>query len=112
MLPLPNMVQPFTDAARRIAKPWNYYLQQFTQRPPAFMNVIGASPFSYIAKEPGYLIATGGTITALHLIRGSDDIDLTGQKIIPVSIEDTVIFTYSVLPTIRFVPIYGANTTK
>lgn len=111
MQPFPNMVQPFVDKLGKIIKPWNRYLQQFTQAPPPFMLVTGASPFSYTAKEPGYLIITAGTVSAVHLIRGSDDINLTGQKIIPVSISDTVIITFSVLPTFNFVPIYGANTT-
>ena len=112
MQPFPNMVQPFVDKLGKVIKPWNRYLQQFTQEPPPFILLSGASPFSYIAKEPGYLIIEAGTITALHLIRGTDNIDLTGQKIVPVSINDSVIVTYSVLPTLRFVPIYGANTTR
>lgn len=110
MLPLPSIVQAFVDKAGRIAKPWNIYLQQFTQAPPPFIDIIGASPFSYVAKEPGFLFIVGGTVTALHLIRGTVNIDLTGQKIIPVSINDTVITTYSVLPTIKFGANYGFNT--
>jgi hypothetical protein len=69
---------------------------------------VGTSPFSYTAKEPGYVIITAGTISAIHLIRGNVDITLTGQKIIPVSINDIVAITYSVKPTVQFVPIYGA----
>lgn len=85
------------------------YLQQFTQAPPKFVDItVDISPFSYTAKEPGYVIVDGGTVSAIHLLRGSDDLDLTGQKIIPVSINDTVITTYSVLPTMTFIPIYGA----
>lgn len=85
------------------------YLQQFTQAPPKFVAVtVDISPFSYTAKEPGYVVVSGGTVSAIHLLRGSDDLDLTGQKIIPVSINDTVVTTYTVLPTIIFIPIYGA----
>lgn len=85
------------------------YLQQFTQPPPPFKNiVVDGSPFSYTAVEPGYIIVNGGTVSAIHLLRGRDDLNLTGQKIIPVSIKDTVVVTYSVLPTITFIPIYGA----
>lgn len=106
----PNTISPFVSRVGRILNPWIQYLQQFTQAPPNFMAAtVSASPFSYTAKEPGFIIITGGTISAVHLIRGSININLTGQKIIPVSINDTVITTYSVLPTIQFIPIYGAS---
>lgn len=86
------------------------YLQQFTQAPPKFVAiVVGISPFSYIAVEPGNIFVNGGTVSAVHLFRGSDDLDFTGQKLVPVSINDIVKVTYTVLPTITFLPIYGAS---
>lgn len=111
MQPFPSLAQKVVDAVGKIIQPWNSYLQQFTQAPPKFTLVtVTASPFTYEAVEPGYLILTGGVISILDLIRGTDIINLTGQKIIPVSIADSIEVTYSVLPTINFVPIYGANT--
>lgn len=44
----------------------------------------------------------------IELIRGTDTLDMTGQKIVPVSINDIVTATYSILPTMIFIPIYGA----
>lgn len=106
----PNTIAKFVDTLGRISQPWIQYLQQFTQAPPNFILVsVSASPFSYTAKEPGSVVITGGTVSAVHLVRGTTDINLTGQKIIPMSINDTVIVTYSVLPTIQFIPIYGAS---
>lgn len=106
---IPNSLARLVDQTGRVLTPWIQYLQQFTQAPPKFIAVtVDISPFSYTAKEPGYVVVGSGTVSAIHLMRGSDNLNLTGQKIIPVSINDTVITTYSVLPTITFVPIYGA----
>lgn len=106
---LPNALAKFVDQTGRIITPWIQYLQQFTQAPPKFVQVaVDISPFSYTAKEPGYVIVKGGTVSAIHLLRGSDDLDFTGQMQVPVSINDTVVVTYSVLPTMTFIPIYGA----
>lgn len=111
---LPNQNSPFVRLPSGIIiPPWNSYLQQFTQEPPPIAAItVGTSPFSYIAKEPGYVSVTGGTVSAIVLTRGTDTINLTGLKAVPVSIKDIVTITYSVLPTIKFIPVYGANTTK
>lgn len=109
MQTFPNTLSRLTDSLGRVITPWIQYLQQFTQAPPKFVDItVDISPFSYTAKEPGYVVVSGGTVSAIHLLRGSDDLNLTGQKIIPVSINDAVVTTYSVLPTIIFIPIYGA----
>ena len=112
MQPLPNQSSPLVRLPNgTIIPPWNSYLQQFTQAPPSFVRVtVGASIFSYVAKEPGFIIVKGGTVSAIHLIRGTTSIDMTGQVSIPVSIQDKVSVTYSVVPTMYFIPIYGANT--
>lgn len=112
MQTLPNQLQSFVDSLGNITKVWSRYLQQFTQAPPNFISIeLDGSPFAYTAKEPGYIVVKSGTISQLNLIRGSVTIDLTGQKIVPVSISDTVEVTYSILPTMQFIPIYGANTS-
>ncbi len=85
------------------------YLQQFTQAPPKFVTItVDTSPFSYTAKEPGFVHVSGGTVSAIGLTRGPDTLDMTGQRIVPVSINDIVEATYSVMPVMMFIPIYGA----
>jgi len=110
MQPLPNQSSPFVNnQTGTIVPPWNSYLQQFTQAPPKFIAItVGVSPFSYKAKEPGYISIADGVVSAIALIRGIVNIDVTGVKLIPVSIEDIVKVTYTGLPTIKFIPIYGA----
>ena len=110
MMPLPNMMAPLVNKIGRLLPPWNSYLQQFTQAPPAFNNItVGASPFSYVAKEPGNLIITGGTVSAVVLTRALVSINVAAARIVPVGIDDVVTITYSALPTIRFIPSYGQN---
>ena len=103
MQPLPNLVSRITDNTGKLLKPWIQFLQQFVQAPPAIRNVV--SP--YKAVEPGYIVITGGAV--ITLTRGAISITLTGQKIIPVSINDTVT---SPSGTLQFIPIYGASTTN
>ena len=111
MLTLPNQVSAFVDKAGRIITPWVQYLQQFTQAPPNVMAVtVTASPFSYIAKEPGYVHIDGGVVSAIALVRGAISLNYTGMKSVPVAIKDTVVVIYTGLPTIKFIPSYGQNT--
>lgn len=68
-----------------IIPPWNSWFQQFSQKAPAIASV-AASPFT--ANANGTFIITG---TAIVLTRGTIAIALgDGQKIIPISIGDTV----------------------
>lgn len=85
---------------------WASFFQQFTQKAPAVQDVtISGSPFEYTPNNKGIFVVTGGTISNLSLIRGTVTINLTGQKIIPVSIGDTLSITYSIVPTsLQFLP--------
>lgn len=86
-LPVYNLNSRFVDAGGFLLQPWNSFFQQLVQPAPAVVNGI-TSPFT--ANSKGTLILTGaGVIT---LTRGSDVITLTGERIIPISINDTVTF--------------------
>lgn len=115
MVPFSNTLAPFVDKAGKVLRPWIQYLQQFTIAPPNIMSLtVGISPFSYVAKEPGNLVISGGTVSAIVLTRGAISLTLftstANVRIIPVGINDTVTVTYSVLPTMNFIPSYGQNT--
>lgn len=117
MVPFYSTIARFVDNAGLILQPWIQYLQQFTIAPPAFMSIsVGISPFAYEAKEPGNLFISGGTVTSITLTRGSDTIivapNTANPRMIPVAVADIVKVTYSVLPTIKFIPSYGSNTTS
>lgn len=65
----------------------------------------GASPFTYTAPFAGSIAVTGGTVSAIALIRQGTTVAtglITG--LIPVSRYDQVKVTYSVVPTMTFIP--------
>lgn len=103
--PVPNLRASLVDALGIIKNPWNLWFQQFSQAPPNIQNIVlGASPYLIDVHDFGNIVVTGGTISSIVLTRGNISLNLTGQKLIPIAIGDVVIVTYSVLPTIQFIP--------
>lgn len=92
------------DIAGKILQPWISFFQQFVQAPPQAQALVpGSSPFDYVPNTKGNLFIIGGTVTGITLIRGSTTIVLDpATEIVPVSINDMVTVTYSVMPTIIF----------
>lgn len=67
--------------------------------------VVTASPYSYNAISTGTVYNSGGTVTALALIRNGVTLNIpVATTFIPVSAGDTVQFTYSSAPSVRFLP--------
>lgn len=117
MVPFYSTIQEFVDSNRRVVQPWISYLQQFTINPPPFAPItVGISPFGYEAKEPGNVFISGGTVSGITLTRGSDTITVApstaNPRLIPVAVNDIITVTWSVLPTMKFIPSYGSNTTS
>lgn len=109
--PVLNLNSPFgevkKDARGRLVayliSPWNSFFQQFVQAAPAVATVtLTGSPFTFTPNANGNLIVIGGVVSNISLTRGNDVIDLTGQTIIPTSINDTVSITYSNAPSLKF----------
>lgn len=71
---------------------------------PEFLRpqTLAGSPFAYKADQPGQMIITGGTISALTLTRGAASIAVTSP--VYLSVGDIVTVTYTVAPTVTFVP--------
>lgn len=85
---------------------WYRYWQSFANAPAAGVTLtVGASPFSYTAPSTGTVILTGGTGVSVSIIRGRDTF-ATGMTagMIPTGKDDTVVVTYSVTPTMVFLP--------
>lgn len=76
--------------------PWNSFFQQLTQKAPAIAAVT-VSPFT--ANANGTVIFSG-VAPSIALQRGIVSIDMTGQRVIPISISDTV--TWTGTPTVQF----------
>ena len=87
--PVFNQNAPLVDIKTgKVIPPWNSFFQQFTQKAPTIINV---SQNPYTPNAVGTVIITGAT--KIIFTRGSVSIDLTGQRIIPMSISDTLSWT-------------------
>ncbi len=86
---------------------WYRLLTRLTQlnaeRPIAAV-AVGASPFSYTATTIGHLNIIGGTISSRTLTRGTDTTNIGASQLVPMAAGDTVTVTYSVAPTMSFIP--------
>lgn len=97
-LPLPNMSSALVvvkNAAGQIigkgfiATPWNSWFQQFTEPAPSVVDYSLVNPLTVNAS--GTIILTGAV--TVDLVRGATTINLNGERIIPVSVGDTVSWT-------------------
>lgn len=65
----------------------------------------GASPYAYTAPAIGNLVITGGTVSAVTLTHaGGSPVSVPTAGIIPVMAGDIVTVTYTVAPTMTFIP--------
>jgi hypothetical protein len=89
--PVLNLGSPLVDIKTgKVIPPWNSFFQQFTQTAPA-VSSITQNPFT--ANAIGKVIIIGAaTIT---LTRGDIIVLVSGEKIIPISIGDTLSWTGS-----------------
>ena len=105
-LSIPTYEQPLTKSGQTQSVWYRYFQDVFQGTPPANESSIsvGASPFRYTATQKGFVILSGGTVTAVQFNRSVTT--LTGQTsgIFPLSQGDVLTVTYSGLPTMTFVP--------
>jgi hypothetical protein len=78
--------------------------------PPALAQPValitpGASPYTYKAPFAGSVAVTGGTVSAIAILRQGTTV-ATGLTtgVFPVSRGDSLVITYSSLPTVTFIP--------
>lgn len=111
--PFPNNQSPATDASPTpLAQAWFYLLRTLWQRLGGSgatlmaQNVtVGSSPYQFESDISGTLVVHGGTVSELSIVRGSSNV-VTGQTqgTIPMLRGDTVNISYSVKPTVTFLP--------
>ena len=82
---VPNLKAALTDKLNKIIPPWNSFFQQFTA--VAKEAEIPTSPYTPNTQGNLIFITAPASIT---LTRGSLNITMTGQKIVPVAVGDTV----------------------
>jgi len=64
---------------------------------------VGISPFVYIAKQGGFLIIHGGSVSQISFTRSGTYNTGQTQGVFPVSLGDRITVTYSGAPTMTFV---------
>ena len=101
-MPAPNF--PAIEPGSGIfTTPWTLYLKQFSVQPgPIVAVAVGASPFAYKAAANGSIIITGGTVSSITLTRSTTTIAVGTP--LAVANKDLVTITYTVAPTVSFVP--------
>lgn len=105
---IPQKGLPVADKDGIIGDGWYRFLLRLAQLTPERVIspvAVGDSPFEYQATTIGNLLITGGTVSAISLTRGNVTVDCTtNPRFVPMTAKDIVTITYSVLPTINFVP--------
>lgn len=91
------------------SKDWYFFFQGLYHRlPPENVSpvTLGASPYTYTAPRGGTLIVTGGTVAAIAFSRdGVTFYSMLTAGSFPVGAADRVRITYTVAPTVTFVPL-------
>lgn len=104
---VPSSQIPFVNQDKTIATEWLRFLTDLVSNPaPSTTPTVTASPMAFAAPRTGHLLVVGGTVSAISLKRGRATI-ATGMTsgFIPVSSNDIVTVTYTVAPTLTFVPL-------
>lgn len=108
---LPNLNAPLVNRNGILINPWNIFFQLFFGTPqPVIVPTITVSPYSFTASQAGTMYVNGGTVSNISLIRGGVTIFIASStnavvaRSFPMSTGDIVTVTYTVAPTMQFVP--------
>lgn len=102
---VPNSTQPIADPKGMVTQVWLRFFGALVAAPEPISPVaVGASPTSFTASQNGSVVVSGGTISAVSLTRAGTAIAFGTTRSIPVANGDIVTVTYSVTPTINFLP--------
>ena len=103
---LPSAQAPIADASGRITPAWHRALDGLLVGPqPAQAKTVPASPYTVTASARGSLIVSGGTVSSITLTRGRVTVNLgVVAGMFPASLGDAFVITYTVAPTVTFLP--------
>lgn len=101
----PTYAQDLVQKGKTSQSWYRFFQGVFVGTPPAAEVPVAltGSPFAYTASQKGFMIVTGGTVSAIQFTRAQ--VTLTGQTsgIFPLSQGDILTVTYSALPTMVWV---------
>lgn len=104
---IPDRQQPFVDKQGMLTEGWARFLvrlQQLTAERPIMPVSPGPSPYTFEATTIGDLLIKDGTVSLVVLTRGSVSVSCPASGFVPMAALDTVTITYSVAPSVTFVP--------
>lgn len=102
---VPNSNQPLTDGKGFVTQVWQRFFGALVEPAAAISAVaVSASPTSFTAAGSGTVVISGGTISAVTLTRAGSVVSFGTTRVVPVANGDLVTVTYSVAPTISFIP--------
>lgn len=102
----PSLATPAVDERGYFTQQWVRFFTGLIAPPKAFTAfTLGLSPASVMPSEAGNLLISGGTVSSVKLRRGGSMLTLPGTSgLYPVSNGDEIIVTYTVAPTVQFIP--------
>ena len=103
---VPSSRQPIADGAGMVTPVWQRFFNVLVQAAAPITSVeVDASPFAFRAGARGTLSITSGTVSDISITRNmvSAATGLTAG-LVPVANGDVVTVTYTVAPTIQFIP--------
>lgn len=104
---LPDFGLAAVDKDGKFTAVWQRALTRLAQLTAArkFLAVSpGASPFTFTATTIGNLLIGGGAVSAVSLVRGAQSVACPSSGFIPMAAKDSVVVTYTVVPTLNFIP--------
>jgi hypothetical protein len=105
---LPDVNTPLTIKGTINSSWFRCWQGLFSGTPTANVSVVtvGVTPFTYAAPLGGTVIINGGTVSQVKFSRDGASFYVTGQAqgMFPVSQGDLLVISYSVPPTVTFVP--------
>lgn len=105
---LPNLASPFVDAQRLLTGPWVDFLSALAGKPGKPVTAaLSGSGVPFAVAGDGHYVVQGGTVTAIVVRRGRPAVSVNmgvTQGPVPVVEGDLLAITYSVAPTVTFLP--------
>lgn len=103
---VPSASTPVVTTGRLVTPAWlRFFTLLLAQPAPVAAVALTGSPLSFTASERGTAFIIGGTVSAIQITRARATFT-TGQTSgnVPLAQGDTLIVTYTVAPTVSFVP--------
>jgi len=103
---LPTYDQALTKSGQTAQAWYRFFTALYQGTPPANEKTLtlGASPYAYQAPVKGFVILSGGSVSAVQFTRSVTTLTNQTSGIFPLNQGDTLTITYASLPSMTWVP--------